>query len=164
MARKPSGNPTGRPQKEIKWDQFEQLCALQCTQSEIASFLKINEDTLRSRSRENYGEDYSALYKKFAEVGKCSVRRNQFVLSKKNASMAIWLGKIWLGQRDTSADELSEATKKGVIDALREIEELRSGTGEAGRSSLEAESSVLDSGRTGESDSVQNELGTEGTV
>jgi hypothetical protein len=94
-----------RPQKEIDWAAFENLCQLQCTQSEIASFLKVHIDTLRDRAIAHYEmDDYSNIYKKFSESGKCSLRRNQFVLSKKNASMAIWLGKIWLGQRDVSRE------------------------------------------------------------
>jgi len=93
-------NPDGRPKKEIDWVQFEQLCGLKCTQSEIASMLRINVDTLCDRARERYEEDYSEVYKKYAESGNCSLRRNQFVLSKKNATMAIFLGKQWLGQRD----------------------------------------------------------------
>ena len=94
-----------RPQKEIDWMAFENLCQLQCTQPEIAAFLKISDDTLRSRAKEYYElDDYSEIYKRFAETGKCSLRRNQFVLSKKNTAMAIWLGKIWLGQRDVSQE------------------------------------------------------------
>lgn len=94
-----------RPEKEIDWSLFENLCQLQCTQSEIASCLKINPDTLRDRARKQYEiEDYSDIYKKYSETGKCSLRRNQFVLSKKNAAMAIWLGKQWLGQKDQSKE------------------------------------------------------------
>lgn len=104
MARKPTGNPTGRPQNPIDWKLFEQLCGLLCTQSEIASMLGIHQDTLRDRVLEEYGEDYSSTYKKYSEVGKCSLRRNQVVLSKKNATLAIWLGKQWLGQVDTPTE------------------------------------------------------------
>lgn len=105
MARKPTGKPTGRPEKEINWTLFEQLCAIQCTQSEIASMMKIHIDTLRDRAVVHYGDEYSNIYKKLSESGKCSLRRNQFVLSKTNASLAIWLGKQWLGQRDIQEDE-----------------------------------------------------------
>lgn len=104
-------NPEGRPKKEIDWNLFEQLCAIQCTQEEIASMLKVHADTLRDRAKQYYEEeDYSSIYKKFSETGKCSLRRNQFVLSKKNSAMAIWLGKIWLGQSDKSeiADEIAK--------------------------------------------------------
>ena len=100
MARKPNGEPVGAPPKPINWEQFEQLCGLQCTQSEIASMLKVHANTLSDRTKEQYGEDYSTVYKRLSEGGKCSLRRNQFVLSKKSATMAIWLGKQWLDQKD----------------------------------------------------------------
>ena len=101
MARKPTGEPVGRPEKDVDWNMFEQLCGIHCTTGEIASFLKIHDDTLRVRALKQYGgDDYSAIYKKFQESGKCSLRRNQFAMSKTNASMAIWLGKQYLGQKD----------------------------------------------------------------
>src|ERR1700677_1875567 len=102
MARKPTGGPVGHPQKPIDWTAFEQLCALQCTQDEMAGVLHVSKDTLYSRAKDHYGEEFSAIYNKFAAAGKSSLRRNQFVMSKKSAAMAIWLGKHWLGQRDVS--------------------------------------------------------------
>jgi len=103
----------GPPTKAIDWTQFEQACALQCTQEETASFLKVHRHTLSAKVKEHYQEDYSTVYKRFSESGKCSLRRNQFVLSKKNASMAIWLGKIWLGQKeDSGSQELLETFSK----------------------------------------------------
>ena len=104
MARKPTGKPVGPPEKIINWELFEQLCALQCTQSEICSMLKVNEDTLRKGCKETFGEDYSALYKRNSEVGKISVRRYQFVQAKTKPNMAIWLGKQWLGQKENITD------------------------------------------------------------
>ena len=106
----------GRPKKPINWDQFEQLCGLQCTQSEIASMFHVDTDTICTRVRDHYGDNYSDVYKRFSESGKNSLRRNQFVLSKKNASMAIWLGKIWLGQKDPGLEEV----KGDVLDVVRE--------------------------------------------
>lgn len=100
MARKPTGNPTGRPIKEVDWTSFEKLCGLHCTQSEIASFLQIHHETLIYKVEEKYGESFSSVYKRFQEGGKCSLRRNQFAMSATNASMAIWLGKQYLGQKD----------------------------------------------------------------
>ncbi len=101
MARKPTGNPTGCPKKEINWELFEQLCSLQCTQSEIASTMKIHPDTLRDHAVEKYGEDFSNIYKTYSENGKCSLRRYQFIQAKTKPNMAIWLGKQWLKQTDT---------------------------------------------------------------
>ncbi len=100
MARKPTGNPTGRPIKEVNWRDFEALCGFHCTQSEIASFLQISADALVYKVEEQYGESFSVVYKKYQESGKCSLRRNQFALTKSNATMGIWLGKQYLGQKD----------------------------------------------------------------
>lgn len=112
-----------RPEKEIDWTIFENLCQLQCIQTEIASCLKISDDTLRSRAIAHYGMDnYSDIYKRFSESGKCSLRRNQFVLSKKNAAMAIWLGKQWLGQRDYDKSEKIENALLTLTHILQEID------------------------------------------
>ncbi len=100
MARKCTGNPVGAPPKEVNWTLFEDLCSLQCTQSEICSVLKLTDKTLLLKIKEHYGEDYSDTYKKYSEFGKSSLRRYQFAQAKKNPGMAIWLGKQWLGQKD----------------------------------------------------------------
>jgi hypothetical protein len=113
MARKPTGNPTGRPIKEVDWRDFEALCGFHCTQSEIASFLKISPDALVYKVQEEYGEPYSVVYKKYQESGKCSLRRNQFAMSKTNATMGIWLGKQYLGQKDN--EQVQEFTPEQLI-------------------------------------------------
>lgn len=125
MPRKSSGNPPGPVPKEIDWKQFEQLCAILCTQSEIASFLKVDEDTIRVRVEKEYGADYSVVYKRFSESGHCSLRRNQYVLSQKNAAMAIWLGKQWLGQKDNDEDKYRYPPNHDLNDKDIEIAKLQ---------------------------------------
>ena len=101
----PKGNSYSKNgPKPIDWELFEQLCGLQCTQSEIASMLKMHDDTLKKRAEEKYEKEYSEIYKIYSESGKCSLRRNQFVLTKKNATMGIWLGKQWLEQKEPESD------------------------------------------------------------
>ena len=90
----------GRPPKPIDWKVFEQLCHIQCTHSEIASFFNIVVDTLYDRAEAEYGEKFSSTYKRFAEGGKSSLRRSQFRMADKSCAMAIWLGKQYLGQKD----------------------------------------------------------------
>ncbi len=128
MARQPTGEPTGRPKSIIDWKLFEQLCGIMCTQSEMASMLGVNVDTLRDRTVEQYGEDFSVTYKKYQENGKCSLRRNQFVLSKKNATMAIWLGKQYLEQRDPDHDKREVPPNDGslvtLIEAIKALKEM----------------------------------------
>lgn len=162
MARKPTGNPVGRPKKPIDWDQFEQLCALQCIQSEIASFFHTNIETIRTRVEAEYGADYLEIYKRFAESGKCSLRRNQFVISKKNASMAIWLGKIWLGQRDPNCEETKDILEN-ARQAIRDIQNERR-MGLIGRSVVEDQQPLLDQELRRQADQIRIELGAENPV
>ena len=121
MARQLTGEPVGRPNKEIDWALFEQLCGLQCTQSEMASMLHVHVDTLRDNAHIKYGEEFSIIYKRFTENGKCSLRRNQFVLSKRSATMAIWLGKQWLGQKDHDESRSIQPNDKFLIELIAAI-------------------------------------------
>jgi hypothetical protein len=126
MGRKPTGNPPGRPKVIINWETFEGLCGLQCTSEEIASFLKIHKETLYTHVEEKYGESFSTVFKRFQENGKCSLRRSQWALSKKNASLAIWLGKQYLGQKDNIAEQVSEHTLTQFNDLMNQLLSLQS--------------------------------------
>lgn len=90
----------GRPRKEIDQKIFENLCGIQCTEAEICSVFDCCEDTLNVWCKRTYGETFSDTYKKKRQLGKPSLRRMQWDLAKKNASMAIFLGKQYLGQSD----------------------------------------------------------------
>lgn len=90
----------GRPVKPVDWSVFEELCHIQCTQSEIGSVLKLHPDTVRDRVEAHYEESYAVVYKRYSESGKTSLRRLQFNLAKKSPAMAIFLGKQYLGQKD----------------------------------------------------------------
>lgn len=91
---------TGRPKIEIDQVQFEKLCALQCTKSEIAGWFNCSEDTIENWCHKTYNESFSAVFKKKREAGKISLRRAQWKLAEKSAVMAIFLGKNYLGQSD----------------------------------------------------------------
>lgn len=90
----------GRPRAEIDRKQFENLCALQCTMEEICSWFNITDKTLTAWCKREYGMGFSDVFKVKRGAGKISLRRHQFELAKKNANMAIWLGKQYLGQTD----------------------------------------------------------------
>lgn len=100
MARKPTGKPNGRPPKDINKQEFEKLCGLQCTLEEIAGWFNCSEDTIQRWVQKEYGETFAVIYKKHSGKGKISLRRNQMQIAKTNATMAIWLGKQYLGQRE----------------------------------------------------------------
>ncbi len=89
-----------RPRKEIDKDQFEKLCGLQCTQAEICSFFDVTDKTLTGWCKRTYKLSFSDVYEQKREYGKISLRRAQWRLAEKNAAMAIFLGKNYLGQSD----------------------------------------------------------------
>lgn len=97
----------GRPRKEIDKEQFEKLCALQCPLSEIADWFDCSEDTIERWCKRTYKGNFAEVFAKKREKGKISLRRHQFELSKKNAAMAIFLGKNWLGQTDKIASTMT---------------------------------------------------------
>lgn len=107
----------GRPKKEIKQDEFEKLCNMQCTLSEIAGFFDCSEDTVQNWCKSTYNDTFSAIYKIKSAGGKISLRRTQFKLAEKSAAMAIFLGKQYLGQKDFIEQTSSN---DGVITELLE--------------------------------------------
>lgn len=100
----------GRPTMELDQTLFEDLCGIQCTLSEIASCLHCSEDTVERWCKRTYGVTYAEAHKKHCGSGKISLRRAQFRLAEKNAAMAIWLGKQYLGQRDPGPGEVRPDT------------------------------------------------------
>jgi hypothetical protein len=90
----------GRPKKEIDKEKFESMCAYQCTLEEICAFLGVTDKTLNTWCRKTYGVTFSEVFKQKREMGKMSLRRKQWKLADKSASMAIFLGKQYLGQTD----------------------------------------------------------------
>lgn len=111
----------GRPEKPIDWKLFEQLCHIQCTQSEIASFFNVSVDTLIDRTLKQYEDPFSTVYKKYSEGGKCSLRRTQWKMAEKSCAMAIFLGKNLLGQRDSFIEVTAVAPNQQELDKDHKI-------------------------------------------
>lgn len=109
-----------RPRKEIDQKNFESLCGLQCTKEEICSFFDVTDKTLESWCKRTYKAGFSEIFKQKRGKGKISLRRNQFRLAEKNANMAIWLGKQYLGQKD-NIDVTSDEVIKKLDDVLKDI-------------------------------------------
>lgn len=109
----------GRPMKEISRDQFEKLCALQCTETEIAAFFNCSHDTILRWCRRTYGATFEDVYHDKRELGNISLRRHQWKLAQGDSRMAIWLGKQYLGQVDRKEIK-SEVTATGELDAILE--------------------------------------------
>ena len=87
-------------QDRIDKKQFENLCGLQCTINEVCDFFDVEDDTLNSWCKKTYGTTFSEVFKRKRGKGQISLRRMQWKLAEKNAAMAIFLGKQYLGQKD----------------------------------------------------------------
>lgn len=105
-----------RPRADIDKDQFEGLCKLQCTKEEICDFFGITDKTLDAFCRREYHESFSVVFRQKRQRGKVSLRRRQWKLAEKNANMAIWLGKQYLGQRDEPEQVVDSGVQ--IIDDL----------------------------------------------
>ena len=113
----------GRPKKDIDQNQFESLCGLQCTLEEICGWFGVCSDTLETWCKRTYKMNFSEVFKQKRGVGKISLRRSQWRLAEKNANMAIWLGKQYLGQKDQVETTIAEGTVQddGLSASLREL-------------------------------------------
>ena len=108
---------TGRPKKYIDKEAFEKLCALQCTQEEICGVLGVTDKTLQAWCKREYKRSFSEVFREKKQMGKMSLRRSQFKLAEKNATMAIWLGKQYLDQRDRDIADAVEHSN-GVLESI----------------------------------------------
>lgn len=108
-----------RPRIKIDKEQFEKLCSIQCTLEEIAGYFNCTEDTIQNWCKREYGENFSAVYAKKRGVGKISLRRSQFRMAETNPTMAIWLGKQYLGQTERQEIAVSHSDD----DTIKEMEQ-----------------------------------------
>lgn len=108
------------PNREINLDQVEYWTGLQCTRDELAGSFRISPECLEAKLIENYGMGWEEFREVYSADGKMSLRRYQFNLAKVNSAMAIWLGKQWLGQKDSRIEDL----EKGFLTFRDFIEEI----------------------------------------
>ena len=89
-----SNNPEGRPRKKIDVEMLGKLASFQCTMEEMADILECSVDLLEMR--------YSDVIKAAKSKGKASLRRQQWRIAEEgSATMAIFLGKVILKQKDS---------------------------------------------------------------
>ena len=109
-------------QDRIDKKQFENLCGLQCTLLEICDFFDVEDDTLNSWCKKTYGTTFSEVFKRKRGKGQISLRRMQWKLAEKNPTMAIFLGKQYLGQKDKI--EYSDDGMKSINENINNIANL----------------------------------------
>ncbi len=91
----------GRKKIDIDYRQLDKLLALQSTLKECAYYFNCSEDTIERCVKRDKGISFKEYRDLKKQAGLISLRRNQFQLSEKNAAMAIFLGKNYLGQKDS---------------------------------------------------------------
>jgi len=89
-----------KPTDERVKKQFIELCRIQSTREEICAVLDVSPKTLQRWCKETFGMGFSPVYKRMSSGGKTSLRRIQFKQAENSPSMAMFLGKVVLGQRD----------------------------------------------------------------
>lgn len=89
----------------IKLSEIERLGALQCTENEAASWLKLRRTAFRKLLQTD--PQVREAWERGKDRGCLSLRRKQFRLAKTNATMAIFLGKNYLKQREVVVNEHS---------------------------------------------------------
>ena len=110
---KPQKHPGGRPKKTLDYLVAEKLASIMCTEEEIAAVLGVSVRTLQR------DEEFCRVYKKGMDSGRASIRRSQFkLMNDGNATMAIWLGKQYLDQKEQVQEkvDLSQPIRL-VVDA-----------------------------------------------
>lgn len=117
-------NKGGRPLKEIDQKIFENLCAIQCTKREICGVLGVSDKTLDGWCDRTYGMGFSEVFDQKRAKGFASLRKTQWHLAERNAAMAMFLGKQYLGQTDnysvgmrvtTEDDPITKALKESGV-------------------------------------------------
>lgn len=131
-------NRVGRPYKLEADDKtvatISGLAKIQCTNVEAAAVLGVSRETFE----QFLGREIKAreAWENGKQSGIASLRRNQFRMSESNASMAIWLGKQYLKQKEPvqqvetggpgSFDTMSDEELNAHIEAeSRELAESR---------------------------------------
>lgn len=123
-------NKGGRPRIDIPVEELEKLSRLSCTLDEIAAYFSCSRDTIERRMKDE-PEVREAIERGRAH-GKISLRRKQFQILEKtdNATMAIWLGKNILGQRDKFDIEVEVDAGDNLMTAFGLIDQITKGKAE----------------------------------
>lgn len=96
----------GRPPIPIKWDEFDKLARMQCTEEEIAAWFDCSVDTIARACQAKHGTTFAEYLAAKKRLGRISLRRLQLKRAEAGSdSMLIWLGKNVLGQRDRFPEE-----------------------------------------------------------
>ena len=115
--KKPGPKPLLEP-TEAALDQIRALGSIQATNDEAASVLRVSTGTFEAFMRHH--PQAREAFDGGKQEGRASLRRQQFAMAEKNAAMAIWLGKQYLGQSDKS-EVHTTTTHEDALDLLDRV-------------------------------------------
>ncbi len=119
----------GRPRKDFDKKTFVDLVGLGCNQEEICWFFRdasgkpANIDTLSRWCKREFKMTFQDYRKQHGGVARnIQLRKNQLELSKRSAAMAIFLGKNYLGQKDSfeTVDNTPIEKLDGILSGLKD--------------------------------------------
>ena len=106
----------GRPRAVIDLLTVERAASIGCTVEEIAALLGVCEKTLYNHIEQD--SEVAAVLAKGRGVGRASLRRLQWdKAATGDTSMLIWLGKVVLGQKETSVVAMTAGFVTGAVRA-----------------------------------------------
>ena len=98
---------------------FEFGLSIHASMSDILGFFRISRSTLQRWVRENYGKSFEEVANELRGFGNVSLLRHLFILSQKNAAVAIFLAKNWLGMSDDPRPADSGEARKEFTAAIK---------------------------------------------
>ena len=107
-------NKGGRPLKEIDKKLFEEICEYFEHKVWIAEALGVDEDTLHKWVLREYKMSFSQYLRQKKRLKDLEISKNQITLAKTNPTMAIWLGKQRLNQKENP----NEKNDMGLLPSL----------------------------------------------
>lgn len=103
-----------RPKKKIDFVYLKTICQRPISSEDVAAILGVSKDTIERAVKKEYGIGLAAFKEQNLAGLRLTILDQQIkIMNKGNASMAIWLGKQYCGQKDKteiSTDEIKPFT------------------------------------------------------
>jgi hypothetical protein len=113
-----------RPRIQINWEDFDKLCVMQATLTEIAAWFECSVDTIERAVKREKKMSFAEYFASKKGRGKISLRRRQYeVAMSGNVSMLIWLGKQYLDQSEKQQAEVNQNIVHEYIEVVPHLED-----------------------------------------
>jgi len=114
--------PKPASKANIDWPLIDEMLLDMCEANEIAAALFISSEILSEKIKEKYKMEFSAYRNNKRAKTIQNLRKEQLVLSKSNASMSVWLGKQYLGQKDKHENQDNSVAGKVMPQIIIELQ------------------------------------------